>query len=402
MLKILAAALVLRLINLNQSLWLDEAISYFAVKNYDWWGILTKFSPGDVHPPLYYLVLKLWTDLFGYSEISLRAPSVIAGILTVLLVVKIGEKLFNRPVGLLAGLFLAVNPLAVYYSQEARMYSLVTLAVTIAVFGFITRRRWLFFGALTAAFYLDYIPWLILPVFFPLGLVPLIFVLPWLPTMWQQFQTSLQMAREVPLWGQVVGGFSFKALLLTPVKFVFGRIPSHPLMALPMLPYFWVIAHARQRLLWSWFALPILLGSLISLFVPIFTYHRFLFVLPAFMLLLASVAGRKSAIFIVTVSVVSLAIFNLNPALQREDWRSATIYVNSDPGRVILPSFAQDAALRYYGAKMDQKDSPAYLVRYVQEIFDPTDSQRIFLEKTGYKNVEQRNFNGVVIWKYVL
>lgn len=412
MLKILFAATILRLLSLNQSLWLDEAISAFAVKNFDFFGIITKFSTGDVHPPLYYLVLKLWTGLFGFSEIALRAPSVIAGVATVFVVYKIGEKLFNRHVGLLAGLFLAVNPLAVYYSQEARMYSLAMLAISVAAYAFICKKWPLFFVSLVGALYLDYIPWLIVPVFillaknkkgfFLFSLFSFLSVLPLAPLLWHQLQINTLFAQEVPLWGQVVGGFSFKALLLTPVKFIFGRIPSHPLFIFPMAFYFWILVRARNKFLWAWLIVPVFLGFLISFKIPIFTYHRFLFVLPAFVLLLASKAGKKSTIFIVIVSVFSLLVFNLNSGLQREDWRGATVYINSDPGKVIMPSLAQDAPLQYYGAKMDEKNNPVYLIRYVQEIFDPADSKRIFLETAGYKNIEQKNFNGVVVWKYVL
>lgn len=401
--KILLAALIVRLIGLNQSLWLDEAISYLAVKSFSFWEIITKFSPGDVHPPLYYLLLKLWTNLFGYSEISLRLPSVIAGVVAVFVVIKIGQKLFNKRVGLLAGLFLALNPLAVYYSQEARMYSLAMLVISLAAWAFICQKKWLVVSALVAAFYIDYIPWLIVPVFFPASLLAFIFVAPWLPVVWQQFQASLALARQVPLWGQVVGGFSLKALTLAPVKFIFGRIPTQPFFALLVILYFWIIARVRNRFLWTWLLTPVVLGFILSLKVPIFTYHRFLFVLPAFVLLLAAGAAKRRFFvgLVLAVSLLSLAFFNFNSNLQREDWRAATIYINSDPGKVVMPSFAQDAALRYYGATMAEKDTPVYLVRYVQEIFDPQDSKRILLENSGYKKIEEKNFNGVVIWKYV-
>lgn len=393
MFKILFAAAVLRLINLNQSLWLDEAISFIAVKNYNFLEIITKFSPGDVHPPLYYLILKLWTALFGYSEIALRFPSVIFGVLTVFLVYKIGGKK--------AAFFMAINPLAIYYSQEARMYSLETLLVTGAVYFFLAKKKFWFLLFLISAFYTDYLSLFMIPVLLPLSLVSLPFLLPWLPVLWSQFQLSLQLAFEVPLWGQVVGGFSFKSLILVPIKFIFGRIPSHLIMAGGVIPYL-ALLRAKNKLFWTWLLVPIFLGFLISIKVPVFTYHRFLFVLPAFLLLLASGAGKKATVFIVAIGLISLAIFNLNLQYQREDWRGATVYINSDPGKVVMPSLAQSAPLTYYGAKMNANDTPVYLIRYVAEIFDPQDSQRTLLEKAGYKNIEQKNFNGVIIWKYVL
>jgi len=78
----LFVGLLLRLISIDQSLWLDEATTALAAKM-PLADIFTKFLPGDFHPPLYYLLMKGWGSLFGLSEISLRTPSVIFGILTI-------------------------------------------------------------------------------------------------------------------------------------------------------------------------------------------------------------------------------------------------------------------------------------------------------------------------------
>lgn len=125
---VIIIALVLRLISLNQSLWLDEAISANVVKNYSYTDILGKFSPSDFHPPLYYFTLKAWTSVFGFSEISLRFPSIIFSLITIYLVF--------RFFGFYPSLLLSLNPLYLYYSQEARMYSLVTLLVFCAYLAF--------------------------------------------------------------------------------------------------------------------------------------------------------------------------------------------------------------------------------------------------------------------------
>jgi hypothetical protein len=55
---ILVVALGLRLVAINQSLWLDEAIGANIVKDYSYHAILTDFLHSDNHPPLYYLTLK--------------------------------------------------------------------------------------------------------------------------------------------------------------------------------------------------------------------------------------------------------------------------------------------------------------------------------------------------------
>lgn len=388
----------------DQSLWLDEAISAIVVKNLSLFDIITKFSPGDVHPPLYYLILKIWTNFFGYSEISLRFPSILATLGTIYFVYKIGRKLFDRNTGLLSALFLAVNPLVFYYALEARMYALAMLEISLVTYFFLTKHRLLFSLTFLAALYTDYLVWLAIPVFLPLSLAPLLLTIPLLLMTWQQFQASFKLSQDFPLWGKTVGGFDLKALALTPVKFIFGRIPSHPLMVFPSAIYCWFLFKSRNRFLWLWLLVPLSLASLISLKVPIFTYHRFLFTVPAFCLLLANstVKNKLANVFIITVSLASIFVFSSNPSNFREDWREASAYINSDPGKVVMPNLTQSPALIYYKAIMDHGSGPVYLIRYVQEIFDPTDSQRKFLETTGYKNVEQRNFNGVIVWKYVL
>ena len=80
MIATLIFSFLLRIINLNQSLWLDEAIGALVVKDMNFIDIATKFAVADNHPPLYYLMLSLWTSIFGYSEISLRMPSVFFGV----------------------------------------------------------------------------------------------------------------------------------------------------------------------------------------------------------------------------------------------------------------------------------------------------------------------------------
>ena len=129
LLIILFLALFIRLIGLNQSLWLDEAVTANIVSNYSYSEIITKFSPTDFHPPLYYLVLKFWTNIFGYSEIALRFPSVIFSLLTAWVLYKISWKVCptssRHDVGTTLGAWAAAlflfNPLIIYYSQEARM-----------------------------------------------------------------------------------------------------------------------------------------------------------------------------------------------------------------------------------------------------------------------------------------
>ncbi len=143
LLLILFLALLIRLISLNQSLWLDEATTARVVKEYRVLEIISRFSPGDFHPPLYYLLMKFWTNLFGYSEVTLRLPSVIFSLLTGWIVYHISRLQFSdnnrsHSEALRATIFFLFNPLIVYYSQEARMYMMTTFFLTGALFYFFT------------------------------------------------------------------------------------------------------------------------------------------------------------------------------------------------------------------------------------------------------------------------
>src|SRR3989338_7261294 len=139
---ILLTSFLIRLISLNQSLWLDEATTARVVQQFNFYGIITKFSPTDFHPPLYYLFMKIWTNIFGYSEISLRMPSVLFSLLTGYMIYLIGKKIDsgrarmtkNSNVGLWSGALFLFNPLIIYYSQEARMYMMATFLLTASLY----------------------------------------------------------------------------------------------------------------------------------------------------------------------------------------------------------------------------------------------------------------------------
>jgi mannosyltransferase len=78
-------------------------------------------------PPLYYLLAWGWAQLFGTGEAGLRSLSALLGTATVPVAFLAGRTLVSRRVGLVAALLVAVNPMLVWYSQEARAYALLVL-----------------------------------------------------------------------------------------------------------------------------------------------------------------------------------------------------------------------------------------------------------------------------------
>ncbi|MGC9333930.1 MAG: glycosyltransferase family 39 protein [Anaerolineae bacterium] len=135
---IVLLALGLRLARLGfQPLWWDEGWSlYFATTD-----TVTMFerTAVDIHPPFYYLLLHAWIQLLGPSTLSVRLLSVLIGTATVPLLFVLGRRMMGPAGGLLAAFLLATSPFHVFYSQEVRMYSLVTL---LGLAAFYSALRW--------------------------------------------------------------------------------------------------------------------------------------------------------------------------------------------------------------------------------------------------------------------
>jgi len=138
MAMVAATGMVLRLWPIDaHSFWLDEAYS---------WTMATKFSfskivrrtANDFHPPLYFMILKCWSVIFGESEIAQRLLSVTCDVLTILTLPGFCSAAFaethdaakncaSRTIGVLAAALYAVNGIHIHWSIETRMYSMATL-----------------------------------------------------------------------------------------------------------------------------------------------------------------------------------------------------------------------------------------------------------------------------------
>ncbi len=145
----------LRVQQLNlQPLWGDEGWSiYFVVQPL---GQLLALTAADIHPPLYYLLLKAWLALTGLGPETARLFSVAAGTLLIPTTAALGRQLLGRRAAPLAAAVTALAPPAVYYAQEVRMYGLVTLLGVLSSYflsrwAMTPRRRFLWGYVLTAA-----------------------------------------------------------------------------------------------------------------------------------------------------------------------------------------------------------------------------------------------------------
>lgn len=191
-------SLSIRLLALTgKRFWYDEAFT----------AMIADLSPframqavaGDVHPPLWYFISWITARLIGTGELAQRLPSALFGSLSCVLLYKIVRPLGKNEGMIVSGL-LAILPAQIAYSQEARMYSLLSCLVLFAVYS-IMRGRWM--AAITALVLLMYTHNLACVYVLPLGVWSLLkgkkqamkylpiclAYLPWLVVTWHQVQS---------------------------------------------------------------------------------------------------------------------------------------------------------------------------------------------------------------------
>ena len=139
-------SLALRTQAIHARYWIDEGLSVGISSHpfLDVPGVLRQ----DGSPPLYYLLLNLWIDVFGFGEADTHALSVGLAILLVPFGFMAGRALFGPRAGWFAAGLFAMDPFLTYYAQETRMYALVALlslvvAATFALVFVQRRRAWL-------------------------------------------------------------------------------------------------------------------------------------------------------------------------------------------------------------------------------------------------------------------
>jgi uncharacterized membrane protein len=88
-------------------------------------------------PPLYYALAWVWTQFTGTGEFGLRSLSALAGVATVPVAYLLGAELRGRRAGIVAAALVAVNPMLLWYSQEARGYALLVFLTALAALYFV-------------------------------------------------------------------------------------------------------------------------------------------------------------------------------------------------------------------------------------------------------------------------
>jgi 4-amino-4-deoxy-L-arabinose transferase-like glycosyltransferase len=345
-----------------ESLWIDEGYS-MALAGRSLPDVV-RGAAASQHPPFYYILLAAWLSV-GRSVFHLRYLSALLGTLGVASGAWMGRELLGRRVGLLTGLLLACSPTHVWYSQEARMYVLLALLVTISA-ALAWRilchgRGWLWWGISTSlALYTHYFSvfvilaenlyvlawmarqpalkrrWLSVRWLGMQAAVAFAFA-PWLPVTVNQVG-SHQMGWMEPLSWARVGG--------TPILLVMGEAGLGPLgalvlagLGLAVVLFLWREWRAgRCDTLWSfgfalaWFAVPYGTMTLVSLAYPIFQSKQTLMLLTPLLVMLSVSWVRLPRLAQVALGLaVAWAVAGSLTAMYRvetkDGWRELATYI---------------------------------------------------------------------------
>ena len=136
-----------------QSLWRDEVDAItFATRALP--KLLATFSKPKENGPLYFLLLRPWIALTGDSEFSVRFLSLAFGVLAIPLAYALGRKWLSPLGSLLGALLMAFSPYLIWYSQEVKMYTLITFLTMLSLYLYaeaLAKGRWPYWAAYVVA-----------------------------------------------------------------------------------------------------------------------------------------------------------------------------------------------------------------------------------------------------------
>lgn len=393
-------ALSFRIYNLNNSIWLDEGHS-IAIAQQDIYSVVNYLK--DVHPPLYYMILHYWMQLFGNSEFSIRFPSVIFGLVSVFVIYKISSELFNKEVGLISSILLSFSLFHIIYSQEARQYALMMLLILISNFfylkllnrikykttiGYIISTVLLTYTHMIGLFFI--IPQFIYYIFkfrqcknnikywFIIQFIIFILFLPWICMLSKISNTeSLIQWLPIPTINDLFNtfiSFSNESLIIFLIFIILVFISIFRIKN-QMFVYIDYTHKKENFYLLLWVLLPITLVFIISLFVqPLYQSRYLIGALPALYILISNGIYKLKKIGMVILIIIILIsisqMFNYYSTNQKEEWNELVNYIDkneeNDSMIILYPNFISDPFIYYYNKT--EKSSNIKLIRTGENI----------------------------------
>jgi hypothetical protein len=322
-------------------------------------SVFGAFLSGGWNGPLYFLMLRGWLGLSGSSEFALRFLSLAFGVISIALIFVLGKRLFNRAIGLIAAILLAFSAYQVWYSQEAKMYTLITMLSLAAIYflrrGIEDGQRKFWIGVIVCtslAMYAHILAALLIPVEVVLflvwwrsskthlraGLITFaLLTVPYIPLALWQIPLIFQPAETGfghYTFGQMleVLGNAYTLGILSP--FVDWQIQvaigfSAALAVLGLLEAKFSISHRLGLLLWA--AIPFSAIFLVSINRPIFTDRYLIWIEAAYTLLIAIGIyalwkWRKPIGLVALIGLCAISFLSLNAQATtpfKPDFRSA-------------------------------------------------------------------------------
>ena len=380
-LAIILIAFGLRVYRLgDQSLWFDEAFT--------WWtsavvlpaDFVPFLLPYGAYTPTFYLMMR-GVAAISTSEFVLRFPALIFGVLSIPAIERVGRRVGGPTVGQIAALLLAINPFHVWWSQDARMYTMMAFFALVAMDGFMRAmdgKGWRRSIVASAAAYLT----LYLTLF--VGYIQLVW---WLPRFrrharrfrhWfaSHFVAILPLVPwfilylSQPVRGLAAVGWipkpSIIAPLLTVWNFTSADIDtwSLPVIVIAVVVAVVAVLGIRSRLRWrslllAWLLVPPLSAWVLSLRVPSYLDRYFAFSQFPWLIIVAlgltTLRSRRVA-WIAGGLIAGLMLTNtlrlhLDPAYAKEDWRDAAAILNTQVqagDRIGVQDAETSVGLRYY------------------------------------------------------
>lgn len=142
------------------SFWTDEAATLSAVRR-DLPDLAAMLGNIDAVHGAYYFLMYGWTRVFGFSELSIRFPSIVAVAAAAFFMVEIGKKLSGLHLGLFAAGLLTLMPRTQYVGTDGRSYALTLLGAVVATYLLVSIResstpgKWIWYavtGLMTVSF----------------------------------------------------------------------------------------------------------------------------------------------------------------------------------------------------------------------------------------------------------